>query len=67
VFSVIKTQKPSARGELEITDVNNYFVKKGVLEYSIIQGFWGDAGTPYSLYQTSKYIAEKTLKTNENK
>jgi glucose-1-phosphate thymidylyltransferase len=67
VFSVIKTQKPSARGELEITDVNNYFVRKGVLEYSIIKGFWGDAGTPYSLYQTSKYIAEKSLKTNETK
>lgn len=60
VFTVIKTLKPSARGELEITDVNNYFVKKGVMEYAIIKGFWGDAGTPISLHRTSSYIAGKS-------
>jgi glucose-1-phosphate thymidylyltransferase len=45
VFSVIKTLKPSGRGELEITDVNNDYLKKGTLNYSILNGFWSDAGT----------------------
>ena len=40
VFNIIKTLKPSARGELEITDVNNYFVNNGTMEYHILDGFW---------------------------
>ena len=44
VFEVLPGLVPSARGELEITDVNNHFVDAGVMEYDVIEGFWGDAG-----------------------
>jgi glucose-1-phosphate thymidylyltransferase len=44
VFSVIQTLEPSARGELEITDVNNYYAERGELQYNVVDGFWGDAG-----------------------
>ena len=49
VFSVIKTLKPSGRGELEITDVNNYYLKSGRMGYSTLDGYWTDAGTLDSL------------------
>jgi len=49
VFSVIKTLKPSGRGELEITDVNNDYVNKGMMGYTVLDGFWCDAGTFESL------------------
>jgi glucose-1-phosphate thymidylyltransferase len=44
VFEIIPTLKPSARGELEITDVNNYFIGKGTMTHQIIDGWWADAG-----------------------
>jgi glucose-1-phosphate thymidylyltransferase len=50
VFDVLPTLAPSARGELEITDVNNYYVTQGTLEYNVIEGFWGDAGESISAY-----------------
>lgn len=50
VFDVIPTLVPSARGELEITDVNNYYVQRGTLEHDVIDGFWGDAGESISAY-----------------
>lgn len=53
VFDFIKTLKPSARGELEITDVNNWYLKQGRLKYIKIQGFWSDAGTFRSLLRAS--------------
>jgi len=56
VFSVIKTLTPSARGEYEITDVNNHYVKSGRAQCSIIKGFWSDAGTPESLFRASEHI-----------
>jgi len=59
VFNVIKTLKPSLRGELEITDVNNFFVNRGVMEHAVINGFWSDAGTFPSLFRASKHMAEK--------
>jgi glucose-1-phosphate thymidylyltransferase len=49
VFNVIKTLKPSKRGELEITDVNNYFVQKNSLSFQKLTGLWTDAGTFESL------------------
>jgi glucose-1-phosphate thymidylyltransferase len=49
VFDLIKTLKPSGRGELEITDVNNHYLKQGRLGYSKLAGYWTDAGTPESL------------------
>ena len=57
VFDFIKTLKPSRRGELEITDVNNWYLKRGVLEYDILKGFWTDAGTFESLYRASSLVA----------
>lgn len=59
VFSYIKTTKPSARGELEITDVNNCYIKEGKLRWAKLDGFWSDAGTFKSLYLANKYWAEK--------
>ncbi len=56
VFDVIKNLKPSARCELEITDVNNYFTNKGTLEYRILYGFWSDAGTFESLLRAGVLI-----------
>src|SRR5262249_27243232 len=50
VFEIVPTLVPSARGELEITDVNNYFVERGTMEYDVIDGFWGDAGESIDAY-----------------
>ncbi|MBU1019451.1 MAG: sugar phosphate nucleotidyltransferase [Patescibacteria group bacterium] len=44
VFGVIKDLRPSARGELEITDVNNYYIGRGMMRYATLKGFWGDCG-----------------------
>lgn len=49
VFSTIKKLKPSARGELEITDVNNAYIERGELTFDVLQGWWTDAGTHESL------------------
>jgi glucose-1-phosphate thymidylyltransferase len=56
VFSVVKTLKPSGRGELEITDVNNHYVKAGTLTYDILDGWWTDAGTFDSLHRANVLV-----------
>ena len=53
VFEKIKTLKPSARGELELTDVHNLYIKEGSLLYGFVPGFWSDAGTFDSLHASS--------------
>lgn len=58
VFDLIKTLTPSNRGELEITDVNNHYIKKGEMRYSILDGWWTDAGTPDS-YKIANQLAYK--------
>jgi glucose-1-phosphate thymidylyltransferase len=50
VFGILPELVPSARGELEITDVNNHFVDAGTMEYDVIDGFWGDAGESIDAY-----------------
>jgi glucose-1-phosphate thymidylyltransferase len=50
VFYVIPDLVPSARGELEITDVNNWYVEQGTMEYDVLDGFWGDAGESIDAY-----------------
>jgi glucose-1-phosphate thymidylyltransferase len=50
VWEVIPTLKPSGRGELEITDVNNWYVDQGTMEYDVLEGFWGDAGESIDAY-----------------
>ena len=61
VFDIVKTLKPSDRGELEITDVNNEYIRRGTMTYSIIDGWWTDAGTFESLYRASKLVAEDKI------
>jgi glucose-1-phosphate thymidylyltransferase len=58
VFDIIKTLKPSHRGELEITDVNNAYIEAGDLSCDVIDGWWTDAGTFESLLKASNLIAE---------
>jgi glucose-1-phosphate thymidylyltransferase len=50
VFEFLPTLSPSARGELEITDVNNWYIDQGAMEYDIADGFWGDAGESIEAY-----------------
>lgn len=59
VFKIIKTLKPSGRGELEITDVNNAYLKKGRIEAAFLKGFWSDAGTFDSLLRASQLVKER--------
>jgi glucose-1-phosphate thymidylyltransferase len=59
VFGAIKQLKPSGRGELEITDVNQSYLDKGEMTYDIISGWWSDAGTFESLERASLYAAGK--------
>ena len=61
VFRYISQIKPSARGQLEITDVNNIYIKEGALRWAALDGYWSDAGTFESLYQTNEYWARKSL------
>jgi glucose-1-phosphate thymidylyltransferase len=58
VFGVIKTLKPSRRGELEITDVNRYYLEKGRLGYTVLPGYWTDAGTLDSLLHANELVRE---------
>ncbi|WP_374722732.1 sugar phosphate nucleotidyltransferase [Peribacillus tepidiphilus] len=62
VFQYIETILPSNRNELEITDVNNLYIKNNQLEYDILQGFWIDAGTHESLYKAIQFMNEKPIK-----
>ena len=63
VFDIINTLKPSGRGELEITDVNNAYIAAGTLTWDILEGWWTDAGTIESLYLANQLVA----KTGANK
>lgn len=58
VFEIIKTLKPSERGELEITDVNNWYIRDGSMTFETLQGWWTDAGTFESLHRASCLVAE---------
>ena len=62
VFKFIANLQPSSRGETEITDVNNWYIKNGRLDFSILDGFWSDAGTPESLLEVGRYWQKKNEK-----
>jgi len=62
VFDIIKTLKPSKRGELEITDVNNTYIKRGEMRFSILDGWWSDCGTYDSLLRAGNLVAKKVKK-----
>ncbi|OGY47685.1 MAG: spore coat protein [Candidatus Buchananbacteria bacterium RIFCSPHIGHO2_01_FULL_47_11b] len=60
VWDVIKTLKPSGRGELEITDVNNFYVQQGTMSFEKLQGWWGDGGESFdSLLEAGNLVAKK--------
>ena len=58
VFEIIRGLEPSARGELEITDVNNDYIERGEMTWSELEGWWSDAGTFDSLQRASNLVAE---------
>jgi glucose-1-phosphate thymidylyltransferase len=63
VFEFIKSLKPSQRGELEITDVNNFYISEGKMQWDVLEGWWSDAGTFESLQSAGNMVA----KTGANK
>ena len=56
VFNHIRRLKPSGRGELEITDVNNFYIKERLMKYSVLNGWWTDAGTPDSYKNANELV-----------
>lgn len=56
VFDIIKTLKPSGRGELEITDVNNHYISKDAMKFTMLDGYWSDAGTFESLLRAGMIV-----------
>jgi len=61
VFDFIRTLKPSGRGELEITDVNNTYIAHGEMTYDILDGWWTDAGLPETLYRAATLVRERAV------
>lgn len=61
VFAKIKNLKPSGRGELEVTDINNAYLSEGKLRWAELKGYWSDAGTFPSLFRSNLYWARKKL------
>lgn len=62
VFDIIKGLKPSQRNELEITDVNNFYLEQGTLRYGVLEGFWGDCGESFSgLLDSASMVKESYL------
>ncbi|MNN06284.1 Glucose-1-phosphate thymidylyltransferase [compost metagenome] len=64
VFEIIKRLKPSSRGELEITDVNNAYIEQGKLTYDILQGWWTDAGTHESWGKANELLRDTAFDLN---
>src|SRR6185295_6864956 len=65
VFDIIRTLKPSARGELEITDVNNAYIARGEVTWDELDGWWSDAGTFESLLHASNLVAKTGANNQE--
>jgi len=56
VFDIIRTLKPSRRGEFEITDVNNIYIKEGLMSFAVLDGWWTDAGTFETLFRANQLV-----------
>lgn len=67
VFEIIRTLKPSSRGELEITDVNNAYIERGEMTWDELEGWWSDAGTFESLLHASNLVAKTGANNHELK
>jgi glucose-1-phosphate thymidylyltransferase len=66
VWDVLPTLEPSGRGELEITDVNNWYVRHGQMEYDVLEGFWGDAGESIDgYYEVNDFVRAKGANKDE--
>ncbi|MGI8733580.1 MAG: sugar phosphate nucleotidyltransferase [Pyrinomonadaceae bacterium] len=65
VYDIIRTLKPSGRGELEITDVNNAYIERGEMSWEELKGWWTDAGTFESLLRASNHVAETGANKSE--
>lgn len=63
VFEFIRSLKPSQRGELEITDVNNFYIREGKMQWDVLDGWWSDAGT----FESLQYAGNMVAKTGANK
>jgi len=64
VWDMLPSLEPSARGELEITDVNNWYVSRGSMEADIVDGFWGDAGESIdAYYEVNDYVRRNGANT----
>jgi glucose-1-phosphate thymidylyltransferase len=57
VFEIVASLEPSARGELEITDVNNRYIERGEMRHHVMTGWWTDAGTVTSLHRAAELVA----------
>jgi glucose-1-phosphate thymidylyltransferase len=58
VFGLVPKLKPSRRNELEITDINNHYVKKGTMKAKLLDGYWSDMGLPHSAKQVQDHLWE---------
>lgn len=67
VFDIIEKLTPSDRGEYEITDVNNVYIRQGELTYNVLSGWWTDAGTPESLLRANQLAANLDLSFTSQK
>jgi len=67
VFDIVKTLKPSGRGELEITDVNNAYITEGLMECDVLDGWWTDAGLPETLYRAATLVRDQVLAPNRDR
>ena len=65
VFDIIRTLTPSQRGELEITDVNNAYIRRGQMASRVLEGWWTDAGLPETLYRATTLVRERELKRRQ--
>jgi glucose-1-phosphate thymidylyltransferase len=67
VFQVIKTLKPSARGELEVTDINNHYITQGTMTWDRLEGSWTDAGTFESLLRANTLMKDVDITREESR
>ena len=62
VFPIIEQLKPSKRGELEVSEINDWYVRHGKISHTILSGFWSDLGTPQSMLYATNYIKNFQVK-----
>ena len=67
MWGVLPRLTPSNRGELEITDVNNWYLEQGLMEYDVLDGFWGDAGESMeAYYKVQDFVRDHPVNRNDS-